>query len=75
MVVGSWSLPAMELSKALSHTYVNFASKDLDNNKSAFTSSYGVSSCDTIFMRLREFVGLLLGMGSHNQRFKWLPML
>lgn len=50
----SWSLSAMELSKALSHTHVNVASKNLDNNKSAFTSSDGVGSHDTVSMRLGE---------------------
>ncbi|KAL6296382.1 hypothetical protein ACE6H2_004524 [Prunus campanulata] len=50
----SWSLSAMELSKALSHTHANVASKNLDNNKSAFTSSDGVGSRDTVSMRLGE---------------------
>ncbi|KAM1312965.1 hypothetical protein ACFX2F_017055 [Malus domestica] len=48
----SWSLSAMEISKALSHTRVNVASKTLD--KSAFSSDDGVESHDRSAMRLME---------------------
>ena len=48
----SWSLSAMEISKALSHSHV--ASKSLDQNKSAFSYDGAAETRHSSSMRLSE---------------------